>query len=81
MANDNQVTVIGNLTDDPELRYTPNGAAVCKFRIAVNRRMPDGAGGWKDGEASYFSVNCWRSLAERRFSNGFRKKAARGSGT
>ena len=64
MANDNQVTVIGNLTDDPELRYTPNGAAVCKFRIAVNRRMPDGAGGWKDGEASYFSVNCWRSLAE-----------------
>ena len=64
MANDNQVTVVGNLTDDPELRYTPNGAAVCKFRIAVNRRMPDGAGGWKDGEASYFSVNCWRSLAE-----------------
>ena len=64
MANDNQVTVIGNLTDDPELRYTPNGAAVCKFRIAVNRRTPDGAGGWTDGEASYFSVNCWRSLAE-----------------
>ena len=61
MANDNQVTVVGNLTDDPELRYTPNGAAVCKFRIAVNRRMPDGAGGWKDGEASYFSVNCWRN--------------------
>ena len=64
MANDNQVTLVGNLTDDPELRYTPNGAAVCKFRIAVNRRTPDGAGGWKDGEASYFSVNCWRSLAE-----------------
>jgi single-strand DNA-binding protein len=64
MASDNQVTVVGNLTDDPELRYTPNGAAVCKFRIAVNRRMPDGAGGWKDGETSYFSVNCWRSLGE-----------------
>jgi single-strand DNA-binding protein len=64
MANDNQVTLVGNLTDDPELRYTPNGAAVCKFRIAVNRRIPDGAGGWKDAEASYFSVNCWRSLAE-----------------
>jgi single-strand DNA-binding protein len=64
MANDNQVTIVGNLTDDPELRYTPNGAAVCKFRIAVNRRIPDGAGGWKDGEASYFTVNAWRSLAE-----------------
>ena len=64
MANDNSVTLVGNLTDDPELRYTPNGAAVCKFRIAVNRRIPDGNGGWKDGEASYFSVNCWRGLAE-----------------
>ncbi|MEO8292944.1 MAG: single-stranded DNA-binding protein [Actinomycetota bacterium] len=64
MANENSVTLVGNLTDDPELRYTPNGAAVCKFRIAVNRRMPDGNGGWKDGEASYFSVNCWRGLAE-----------------
>ena len=64
MANENSVTLVGNLTDDPELRYTPNGAAVCKFRIAVNRRTPDGNGGWKDGEASYFSVNCWRGLAE-----------------
>jgi single-strand DNA-binding protein len=64
MPSENQVTVVGNLTDDPELRYTPNGAAVCKFRIAVNRRIQDGAGGWKDGEASYFSVNCWRGLAE-----------------
>src|SRR3989337_2684292 len=64
MASDNQVTLVGNLTDDPELRYTPNGAAVCKFRIAVNRRIPDGAGGWKDAEASYSTVNCWRSLGE-----------------
>ena len=64
MASENQVTIVGNLTDDPELRYTPNGAAVCKFRIAVNRRIQDGNGQWKDGEASYFSVNCWRGLAE-----------------
>jgi single-strand DNA-binding protein len=64
MASDNQVTLVGNLTDDPELRYTPNGAAVCKFRIAVNRRIQDGSGNWKDGEASYFSINCWRGLAE-----------------
>ena len=64
MANENQVMIVGNLTRDPELRYTPNGAAVCKFRIAVNRRIQDGNGQWKDGEASYFSVNCWRGLAE-----------------
>ncbi len=64
MTSENQVTVVGNLTDDPELRYTPNGAAVCKFRIAVNRRIQDGQGNWKDGEASYFSVNCWRGLGE-----------------
>jgi single stranded DNA-binding protein len=64
MASENQVTIVGNLTDDPELRYTPNGAAVVKFRVAVNRRYKDEAGNWKDGETSYFSVNAWRSLAE-----------------
>ncbi len=64
MASDNQVIIVGNLTDDPELRYTPNGAAVCKFRVAVNRRFRDEAGQWKDGETSYFTVNCWRTLAE-----------------
>ena len=64
MASENQVTIVGNLTDDPELRYTPNGAAVVKFRVAVNRRYKDESGNWKDGETSYFSVNAWRSLAE-----------------
>jgi single-strand DNA-binding protein len=64
MANDNQVSIVGNLTDDPELRYTPNGAAVCKFRVAVNRRYKDESGQWKDGDTSYFSVNAWRTLAE-----------------
>jgi len=64
MASDNQVTIVGNLTDDPELRYTPNGAAVCKFRVAVNRRFKDESGQWKDGETSYFTVNVWRTLAE-----------------
>jgi single-strand DNA-binding protein len=64
MATDNQVTLVGNLTDDPELRYTPNGAAVCKFRMAVNRRFQDQSGQWKDGETSYFSINAWRTLAE-----------------
>src|ERR671923_1650458 len=64
MASDNQVTIVGNLTDDPELRYTPNGAAVATIRVAVNRRIPDGAGGWKDAETSFFRVNAWRTLAE-----------------
>jgi single-strand DNA-binding protein len=64
MASDNQITIVGNLTDDPELRYTPNGAAVANVRVAVNRRIPDGAGGWKDAETSFFRVNAWRTLAE-----------------
>ena len=64
MASMNQVVIVGNLTDDPELRYTPNGAAVVKFRVAVNRRYQDQAGQWKDGETSYFTVNGWRTLAE-----------------
>jgi len=64
MASDNQIIIVGNLTDDPELRYTPNGAAVVKFRVAVNRRFKDEAGNWKDGETSYFTVNAWRTLAE-----------------
>lgn len=64
MASDNQVVIVGNLTDDPELRYTPNGAAVAKFRVAVNRRYKDEAGNWKDGDTSFFTVNAWRTLAE-----------------
>ena len=44
MASDNQVTLVGNLTDDPELRYTPNGAAVCKFRVAVSTPYPGRCG-------------------------------------
>ncbi|MGH2738557.1 MAG: single-stranded DNA-binding protein, partial [Actinomycetota bacterium] len=41
-----------------------NGAAVANVRVAVNRRIPDGAGGWKDAETSFFRVNAWRTLAE-----------------
>lgn len=64
MAGGNTVTLVGNLTDEPELRYTPQGAAVANFRIAVNHRFKDQAGNWQDGETSYFRVNCWRQLAE-----------------
>ena len=64
MASDNQITIVGNLTDDPELRYTPNGAAVVNFSVAVTPRIRDDAGGWKDGDTSFFRVNAWRTLAE-----------------
>ena len=61
--SDNQVTLTGNLTDDPELRFTPNGVAVANFRLAVDQRVWD-SDGWKDGEPSYFRVSVWRDQAE-----------------
>jgi single-strand DNA-binding protein len=65
MAQDNQVVIVGNLTRDPELRYTPNGAALVKFGVAVSRRVKDDATGqWRDAETSFFNVTAWRSLAE-----------------
>ena len=64
MATDNAIIVVGNLTDDPELRFTPQGVAVANFRIAVSRRVKDEGGNWKDGDTSFFKVNCWRQLAE-----------------
>ena len=65
MAQDNQVVVVGNLTRDPELRYTPNGAALVKFGVAVSRRVKDDATGqWKDADTSFFNVTAWRTLAE-----------------
>lgn len=64
MATDNAIIVVGNLTDDPELRFTPQGVAVANFRIAVSRRVKDESGNWKDGDTSFFKVNCWRQLAE-----------------
>jgi single-strand DNA-binding protein len=65
MAQDNQVVVVGNLTRDPELRYTPNGAALVKLGIAVSRRVKDDATGqWKDADTSFFNITAWRSLAE-----------------
>jgi single-strand DNA-binding protein len=50
-------------TDDPELRFTPNGAAVANFRVAVTPRVKDGDT-WQDGETSFFRVNVWRDQAE-----------------
>ena len=60
---DTHVTITGNLTDDPELKFIPNGNAVANFRVAVTARVRDGET-WRDGDTSYFRVNCWRQLAE-----------------
>jgi single-strand DNA-binding protein len=59
---DTHVTITGNLTDDPELKFTPNGVPVANFRIAVTARVRDGET-WRDGDTSFFRINCWRDLA------------------
>jgi single-strand DNA-binding protein len=65
MAGDTVITVVGNLTDDPELRFTPSGAAVAKFRIASTPRTLDRQSGeWKDGEPLFLACNIWRDAAE-----------------
>jgi single-strand DNA-binding protein len=64
MALGNQVTLVGNLTDDPELRYTPSGVPVASFTVAINRRTRDESGEWKDGETSFIRCNVWRQQAE-----------------
>ena len=60
---DTHVTITGNLTDDPELKHTPNGNMVANYRLAVTARIKDGDT-WRDGETSFFRVNVWRQLAE-----------------
>jgi len=60
MAYDNTVTIVGNLTRDPELRFTPSGAAVANFGVAWNLKGRDG----QEDKVSYFDVTCWRQLAE-----------------
>ncbi|MGH8791834.1 MAG: single-stranded DNA-binding protein [Stackebrandtia sp.] len=65
MAGETVITVVGNLTDDPELRYTPSGAAVAKFRVASTPRTFDkSTNEWRDGEALFLSCSAWRQMAE-----------------
>lgn len=65
MAGDTVITVIGNLTGDPELRFTPNGAAVANFTIASTPRNFDRASGeWKEGETLFLRASVWREAAE-----------------
>ena len=64
-AGDTNITVIGNLTDDPELRFTPSGAAVAKFRVASTPRFMDRTTNeWKDGEPLFLACTVWRQAAE-----------------
>jgi single-strand DNA-binding protein len=65
MAGDTIITVVGNLTADPELRFTPSGAAVANFTVASTPRQFDRQSGeWKDGEALFMRCNIWRQAAE-----------------
>jgi single-strand DNA-binding protein len=65
MAGDTIITVIGNLTADPELRFTPAGAAVANFTVASTPRTFDrNSNEWKDGDALFMRCNIWREAAE-----------------
>lgn len=65
MAGDTTITIVGNLTADPELRFTPSGAAVANFTVASTTRVYDReSGGWKDGDVLFMRCNCWRQMAE-----------------
>ena len=63
MSSDNFTVQVGNLTNDPELRFTNNGTAVANFGLAVTSRVKDGDS-WRDGETHFFRVNVWRDQAE-----------------
>jgi single-strand DNA-binding protein len=60
---DNQVTLVGNITNDPELRFTPSGSAVANFTVAINRRIRQGDQ-WEDKLDGFFNCSCWRDMAE-----------------
>src|SRR5215218_10348657 len=63
MPADNHTTIVGNLVDDPELRFTSSGIAVANMRVAVTQRIQQD-GQWRDGETNFFKVNVWRGQAE-----------------
>jgi single-strand DNA-binding protein len=64
-AGDTQITIAGNLVDDPELRFTPSGQPVAKFRVASTPRYMDRqTNEWKDGDSLFLTCNVWRQAAE-----------------
>lgn len=65
MLNSTQITIVGNVGEDPELRFTPAGVAVCTFSVAVTpRRFDKSTNQWIDGEATWWRINIWRQLGE-----------------
>jgi single-strand DNA-binding protein len=64
-AGDTQITIVGNLVDDPQLRFTASGQAVANFRVASTPRYRDNQSGeWKDGDSLFLTCNVWRQSAE-----------------
>jgi single-strand DNA-binding protein len=63
MASSNSITIVGNVTREPELRFTPSGQANTRFGVAVNRRWQDRGGEWQE-QVSFFDVVVWREMAE-----------------
>lgn len=59
-----QITFVGNLTGDPETRFTPSGVSVTNFNVAVNHRTKNPAGEWVDGEPTFYRVAVWREYGE-----------------
>ena len=65
MSDDTRITIAGNLVDDPELRFTPAGQPVARFRVASTPRFRDNSTGeWKDGDSLFLTCNVWRQAAE-----------------
>lgn len=65
MAGETSLTIVGNLVDDPELRFTPSGVAVASFRVASTpRRLDRATNEWVDGETMFLSCNVWREAAQ-----------------
>jgi len=65
MAGDTTLTITGNLTADPELRFTATGTAVAAFTVAASRRVYDQASGqWQDGDTLFLRCSAWRDLAD-----------------
>lgn len=63
--NETQITITGNLVDAPELKFTPSGVAVARFRVASTARYKDTASGqWKDGDTLFLTCTAWRQLAD-----------------
>lgn len=60
-----QITAIGNIVTDPQMRFTPQGIALLEFRMACNERKKDDSGKWVDGRSTFLGVTLWRNVAEQ----------------